>query len=89
MTSYEEMLRVPGLAKELGFDSVWLRDHFLTLVPGAYVEDAGITRGGADIDAAPGTLDSAVGARARTWLLRLGTREKLTIIVIGALHQNL
>ena len=42
VTSYQEMCRVAGLAEELGFDSVWLCDHFLTLAPDAYVEDAGI-----------------------------------------------
>jgi probable F420-dependent oxidoreductase len=42
VTSYDEMRRVAGLAEELGFDSVWLCDHFLTLAPDAYVEDAGI-----------------------------------------------
>src|SRR5262249_61868873 len=36
------MRRVAGLAEELGFDSVWLCDHFLTLAPDAYVQDAGI-----------------------------------------------
>ncbi|HXJ80487.1 MAG TPA: TIGR03560 family F420-dependent LLM class oxidoreductase [Candidatus Methylomirabilis sp.] len=45
VTSYDEMRRVAGLAEELGFDSVWLCDHFLTLAPDAYVEDAGITAG--------------------------------------------
>ncbi len=43
VTSYEEMRRVASLAEELGFDSIWLCDHFLTLAPDAYVEDAGIT----------------------------------------------
>jgi F420-dependent oxidoreductase-like protein len=42
VTSYEEMRRVAGRAEELGFDSIWLCDHFLTLAPDAYVEDAGI-----------------------------------------------
>jgi probable F420-dependent oxidoreductase len=42
VTSYPEMRRVAGLAEALGFDSIWLCDHFLTLAPTAYVEDAGI-----------------------------------------------
>src|SRR5262245_48082981 len=42
VVSYEEMRRVAATAEELGFDSVWLCDHFLTLAPYAYVEDAGI-----------------------------------------------
>ena len=42
VTSYAEMRRVAGLAEELHFDSIWLCDHFLTLAPDAYVEDAGI-----------------------------------------------
>jgi probable F420-dependent oxidoreductase len=42
VTSYAEMRRVAGLAESLGFDSLWLCDHFLTLAPAAYVEDAGI-----------------------------------------------
>jgi probable F420-dependent oxidoreductase len=46
VTSYEEMRRVASLAEELGFDSIWLCDHFLTLAPDAYVEDAGIAGGG-------------------------------------------
>ena len=47
VTSYEEMRTVAARAEALGFDSVWLCDHFLTLDPGSYVEDAGIARGGA------------------------------------------
>lgn len=47
VASYDEMRRVAGLAEDLGFDSVWLCDHFLTLAPDAYVEDAGIPGGGA------------------------------------------
>src|SRR6185312_11089946 len=44
VASYDEMRRTAALAEELGFDSIWLCDHFLTLAPGAYVEDAGIAR---------------------------------------------
>ena len=42
VTSYGEMRKVARRAEALGFDSVWLCDHFLTLAPDAYVEDAGI-----------------------------------------------
>src|SRR6266481_1128116 len=42
VTSYEEMRRVAALAETLDLASVWLCDHFLTLAPDAYVEDAGI-----------------------------------------------
>src|SRR5690242_13287172 len=44
VTRYDEMRRAAALAEELGFDSIWLCDHFLTLAPAAYVEDAGIAR---------------------------------------------
>ena len=47
VTSYEEMRRVAALAETLDLDSVWLCDHFLTLAPDAYVEDAGIAETGA------------------------------------------
>ena len=40
VTSYEEMRRVAALAETLDLDSVWLCDHFLTLAPDAYGEDA-------------------------------------------------
>jgi probable F420-dependent oxidoreductase len=43
--SYEQMRQVAAKAEELGFDSVWLCDHFLTLAPDDYVEDAGIKPG--------------------------------------------
>src|SRR5437763_6445994 len=56
VTSYAEMRRVAGLAEELGFESVWLCDHFLTLAPNAYAQDAGIGRG------LPGARDG--GARS-------------------------
>ena len=45
VASYDEMRRVAATAEELGFDSIWLCDHFLTLAPDAYVEDAGIRAG--------------------------------------------
>jgi probable F420-dependent oxidoreductase len=39
------MRDVAQRAEELGFDSIWLCDHFLTLAPDAYARDAGIERG--------------------------------------------
>lgn len=81
VTSYEEMCRVAALAEELGFDSIWLCDHFLTLAPDAYVEDAGI----AGVDGAGARAEearsmpllecwTALSALARdTRRLRLGT----------------
>ena len=54
VTSYDQMRRVAAEAEALGFDSIWLCDHFLTLDPGAYVEDAGIARDGAAAARRPG-----------------------------------
>lgn len=59
VTSYEEMCRVARAAETLGFDSIWLCDHFLTLPPGAYARDAGIAR-----DAATTAPGSAARAEA-------------------------
>jgi len=81
VTSYDEMRRVAGLAEEGGWDSVWLCDHFLTLAPEAYVEDAGIAgRGdGRARDGAGRSMPllecwTALSALARdTRRLRLGT----------------
>ena len=81
VTSYDEMRRVAGLAEELHFDSIWLCDHFLTLAPEAYVEDARIAGGAA---LAPRGVETrsmpllecwtALSALARdTSRLRLGT----------------
>ena len=81
VTSYEEMRTVAARAEALGFDSVWLCDHFLTLDPGSYVEDAGIARGGAAAARRPERRSmpllecwTALSALARdTRRLRLGT----------------
>jgi len=81
VTSYEDMRRVAGLAETLRFDSIWLCDHFLTLAPDAYVEDAGIAgRAGAGArGAATRSMPllecwTALSALARdTTRLRLGT----------------
>jgi len=81
VTSYADMRRVAAHAEELGFDSVWLCDHFLTLAPAAYVEDAGIAGGpgaGSRVDG-PASLPllecwTTLSALARdTQRLRLGT----------------
>jgi probable F420-dependent oxidoreductase len=81
VTSYETMRRVASQAEALGFDSIWLCDHFLTLAPDAYAEDAGIAAGAGP---APRAAESrsmpllecwtALSALARdTRRLRLGT----------------
>ena len=81
VTSYGDMRRVAGLAEEAGFDSIWLCDHFLTLAPEAYVEDAGITGRGSAGPRAGGPVSmpllecwTTLSALARdTRRLRLGT----------------
>jgi F420-dependent oxidoreductase-like protein len=80
VSGYEDMRRVATHAEALGFDSIWLCDHFLTLPPDAYAEDAGITRGGAAASATgPRSLPllecwTTLSALARdTTRLRLGT----------------
>jgi len=81
VTSYEEMRRAAALAEELGFDSIWLCDHFLTLAPDAYGEDAGIARDGGRANREEETRSmpllecwTALSALARdTRRLRLGT----------------
>jgi alkanesulfonate monooxygenase SsuD/methylene tetrahydromethanopterin reductase-like flavin-dependent oxidoreductase (luciferase family) len=81
VTSYDEMRHAAGRAEELGWDSVWLCDHFLTLAPEAYVEDAGIARDGSARSRAGAARSmpllecwTALSALARdTRRLRLGT----------------
>ena len=79
VTSYEDMRRVAVQAEALGFDSIWLCDHFLTLAPDAYVEDAGIARGRAPAAPAARSMPllecwTTLSALARdTTRLRLGT----------------
>jgi probable F420-dependent oxidoreductase len=41
VTSYPAMREVAGRAESLGFDSIWLCDHFLTLPADDYAQDAG------------------------------------------------
>ena len=79
VTSYGDMRRVAAGAEALGFDSIWLCDHFLTLAPDAYVEDAGIARGQAPAAPAVRSMPllecwTTLSALARdTTRLRLGT----------------
>jgi F420-dependent oxidoreductase-like protein len=79
VTSYGDMRRVAVHAEALGFDSIWLCDHFLTLAPDAYAADAGIAPdGGRSTDAMRSMplLEcwTALSALARdTERLRLGT----------------
>ena len=81
VTSYETMRRVASQAEELGFDSIWLCDHFLTLAPDAYAGDARIAAGAAPGPRAeePRSMPllecwTALSALARdTRRLRLGT----------------
>jgi probable F420-dependent oxidoreductase len=80
--AYREMRQVARAAEALGFDSIWLCDHFLTLAPDAYASDAGIDRARAPGASGPGAGASmpllecwtALAALARdTERLRLGT----------------
>jgi probable F420-dependent oxidoreductase len=47
VASYDDMRRVAAHAEALGFDSIWLCDHFLTLPQDAYATDARIGGGAA------------------------------------------
>jgi probable F420-dependent oxidoreductase len=81
VSSYPDMVAVSQTAEHYGFDSVWLCDHFLTISPDDYVNDAGIAAeaGGGGQSAHPRTLPllecwTALTALARdTTRLRLGT----------------
>lgn len=42
VASYEQMRIVAQRAEALGFDSIWLCDHFLTLSAGSYANDSGM-----------------------------------------------
>jgi hypothetical protein len=42
ISEYPEMVRVADIAERYGFGSVWLCNHFLTLSPDDYVEQAGV-----------------------------------------------
>ena len=77
--SYHEMRRVAADAEALGFDSVWLCDHFLTLAPSDYVQDAGISANRGERVVEAGSMPllecwTALSALARdTRRVRLGT----------------
>src|SRR5687768_10461830 len=79
---YRDMRQVAATAEAVGFDSIWLCDHFLTLTPASYAQDAGMNGGGLADDAPTGPSRSmpllecwtALSALARdTTRLRLGT----------------
>ena len=70
ISEYPEMVRVANIAESYGFGSVWLCDHFLTLSPDDYAQDAGIGGDGqrqeaAGVDAFTRGMDSAERARPR------------------------
>lgn len=44
--NFEDMKNVAQEAERLGFDSVWLCDHFLTIDPNSYAKDAGFDKEG-------------------------------------------
>ena len=82
VASYDGMRQVARTAEALGFDSVWLCDHFLTLAPSSYARDAGIRpawpgpEGGGDARTSMPLLEcwTALSALSRdTHQLRLGT----------------
>ena len=83
LTSYDQMRVVSQRAEALGFDSIWLCDHFLTLSAGSYAKDAGMegrpAAGGARSDAEQTSMPllecwTTLSALARdTRRLRLGT----------------
>ena len=81
ISEYPEMVRVANIAERCGFGSVWLCDHFLTLSPDDYVEQAGVVGeyGQPQGRARPATMPlleawTALSALARdTTNIRLGT----------------
>ena len=81
ISEYPEMVRVANIAESYGFGSVWLCDHFLTLSPDDYVEQAGVTGayGQPQGKTRPATMPlleawTALSALARdTTNIRLGT----------------
>lgn len=56
--TYDEMRRVVREADALGYDSVWLCDHFLTLQPDDYRSQAGVGKSDAGGEAKPGATGS-------------------------------
>ena len=81
ISEYPEMVRVANIAERYGFGSVWLCDHFLTLSPDEYVEQAGVIGeyGQPQEKTRPATMPlleawTALSALARdTTNIRLGT----------------
>jgi probable F420-dependent oxidoreductase len=81
ISEYPEMVRVANIAERYGFGSVWLCDHFLTLSPDDYVEQAGVIGeyGQPQGNTRPATMPlleawTALSALARdTTNIRLGT----------------
>jgi probable F420-dependent oxidoreductase len=81
ISEYPEMIRVANIAEGYGFGSVWLCDHFLTLSPDDYVEQAGVidAHGQPQGKTRPATMPlleawTALSALARdTTNIRLGT----------------
>ncbi len=77
--NFEDMKSVAQEAERLGFDSVWLCDHFLTLDPDSYAKDAGFDAAGASGGVGSGSIPlletwTALSALSQTTKkLRLGT----------------
>jgi len=77
--NFGDMKAVAREAERLGFDSVWLCDHFLTLAPDSYAKDAGFDAAGASEGAGAGSIPlletwTALSALSQvTKKLRLGT----------------
>lgn len=76
---FEDMKKVTLEAERLGFDSVWLCDHFLTIDPGSYAKDAGLGDDGESKGVGSGSMPlletwTALSALSQvTKKLRLGT----------------
>ncbi len=76
---FGEMKSVAQEAERLGFDSVWLCDHFLTLDPDSYAKDAGFDAQGGSAGVGTGSIPlletwTALSALSQvTTRLRLGT----------------
>lgn len=81
VSAYPDMVAVSQAAERYGFDSVWLCDHFLTVSPDHYVNDAGIAAEARDASQSERLRSmplleawTALAALARdTTRLRLGT----------------
>ncbi len=77
--NFEDMKLVAQEAERLGFDSIWLCDHFLTLDPSSYAKDAGFDAAGDSEGIGSGSIPlletwTALSALSQvTKKLRLGT----------------